>query len=704
MATAGSVVIDLLMRTGSFETDSKRAEKRIRELEKTAKQFGAVMGTAIATGAGLAVAAINSSINRMDELSKAALRVGVSTESFSALAYAGELADVSIGDLQSSMGKLVKSQAEALKQNSQHSRIFKALGIEVADASGKLREADAVFADFADAFQRQQGSPEIMAAGLQIFGRSFQNLIPLIKDGSQGLRDASEEARAFGQIISTETGQAAEAFNDNLTRLKSLASGLANAVAAELLPDMRQLTDEWVRSAKEGDKLTQTAREIADAIRFLGVEADKGSKVGEAFKVSLQGWTTQALAFKDVLFGIATADLGRVTRAMEEWSRGGIQAAGAALFGVPEQDSRPTGPARNVRGGSRRTETGGANPFFQSSAQDEALRAALGDSPKRGSSGKSKREPYSLADSLIADREALAKLLEEEERARTQFEAWAAQLSGPVADANYRYARDLEELNELAAKGAIGTDELSRAQEDLRKEHERNVEEIQARLESGKLLLEDLQFELELMKLGNAERATAIQLRGLEADQIAKYGDEIAEANRKIMENAEQADFMDGWRGEFQDFFSDVLTGTKSIGDAFEDMLSNIGAMIANRIAQNWVDQLFGEMGTTNGGAAGGGNGGWFQAVAAAFSGSRAGGGDVLWDRAHLVGEQGPEMFVPRTAGTIIPNNDLSARRRKSEVSVSQYFYNPVMADQRSDSQRQQEAARKLRMATARNG
>lgn len=251
------------------------------------------------------------------------------------------------------------------------------------------------------------------------------------------------------------------------------------------------------------------------------------------------------------------------------------------------------------------------------------------------------------------------------ERARTQFEAWAAQLSGPVADANYRYARDLEELNELAAKGAIGSDELTRAQENLRKEHERNVEAIQERLEPGRQLLKDLQFELDLMKLTNAERATAIQLRGLDTEQVQKYGDAIAETNRKIMENAEQADFMDSWRGEFQDFFSDVLTGTKSIGDAFEDMLSNISAMIAERIAQNWVDQLFGQMGTTNGGAAGGGDGGWLSGLASIFSsfgGSRAGGGDVLANRGYWVGEQGPEWFQPRTAGTVLPHEE-SMRR-----------------------------------------
>ena len=53
---------------------------------------------------------------------------------------------------------------------------------------------------------------------------------------------------------------------------------------------------------------------------------------------------------------------------------------------------------------------------------------------------------------------------------------------------------------------------------------------IQEGLKYGKQLVSDLQFELELMRMTNAERATAIQLRGMEAEAVAEYGDAIREA------------------------------------------------------------------------------------------------------------------------------------------------------------------------------
>lgn len=115
-------------------------------------------------------------------------------------------------------------------------------------------------------------------------------------------------------------------------------------------------------------------------------------------------------------------------------------------------------------------------------------------------------------------------------------------------------------------------------------------------------------------------------------------------------------------------------------------------------IAQNFMDQLFGKQGDP----AGGSTGGWFQGIldgffgnggqnaqssamasggaqgggfwanvaswaGSLFGGSRAGGGDVLANRGYWVGEQGPEWFQPRTAGTVLPHEESMQRARGAE-------------------------------------
>jgi phage-related minor tail protein len=42
--------------------------------------------------------------------------------------------------------------------------------------------------------------------------------------------------------------------------------------------------------------------------------------------------------------------------------------------------------------------------------------------------------------------------------------------------------------------------------------------------------------------------------------------------------------------------------------------------------------------------------------LSSAFGGARAGGGPVDMGRAYLVGERGPELFVPGASGGIVPN------------------------------------------------
>ena len=97
MATAGSIVIDLLMKTGSFVTDSARAEKSMRSLEKTAKSVssgimkgfaGVAAGVAAGLSVGVAVDAfvtgIGNAINAADRLDELSTRFGTSTEQLSA--------------------------------------------------------------------------------------------------------------------------------------------------------------------------------------------------------------------------------------------------------------------------------------------------------------------------------------------------------------------------------------------------------------------------------------------------------------------------------------------------------------------------------------------------------------------------------------------------------------------------------------------
>lgn len=704
MATAGSIVIDLLLRTGSFETDSKRAEKRAREMHKTFQATGKAIGTAIAAGAGIAATGLALVIKSTIEAEKAQAQLEAVLKSTKG---AAGLAADEILTMSSELQKLSTFDDEAITGAQSLLLTFTQIGRDVFPAATQsvLDMATALDKDLKSAAEivgkalndPVKGVGALAKAGIQ-FSKDQRNMIETLVETGR----AAEAQRIILKELETQFGGSAKAARDTLggafEALKNAAGDLLEGDAGSfkgLKDGVNSLTATLESSATRNAfaNLVRDLASVANAAANAITWVDKMRQVSQLGSGSLGLGDASSEALKERRKQLqANIDLGKQWRQEEgnliERLAGGrdFRAYDAMVDEVRRIDA-----LLNYQ------------PTSTGSGRGKGVRVnirppAATPSAEGGKGGTSRgKNPYSLADSLIADREALAKLLEEEERARTQFEAWAAQLAGPVAYANYQFARDMEKLNELAAKGTIGTEDLTTAQANLRKEHERDLASIQQRLEPGRELLKDLQFELDLMKLTNAERATAIQLRGLDTEQIQKYGDAIAETNRKIMENAEQADFMDGWRGEFQDFFSDVLTGTKSIGDAFEDMLSNISAMILDRIAQNWVDQLFGQMGTANTGSAGGD---WFSTVASIFSsfgGSKAGGGDVLANRGYWIGEQGPEWFQPRTAGTVLSNGEsmvmARGRGRGRDVNVTQVFNNPVMSDRATESQKARQQA-----------
>lgn len=57
------------------------------------------------------------------------------------------------------------------------------------------------------------------------------------------------------------------------------------------------------------------------------------------------------------------------------------------------------------------------------------------------------------------------------------------------------------------------------------------------------------------------------------------------------------------------------------------------------------------------------------------FGGGYAEGGDVRADMRYLVGERGPEMFVPNTDGTIIPNDVLTGKAVGQTMNLTQNIY-----------------------------
>lgn len=122
--------------------------------------------------------------------------------------------------------------------------------------------------------------------------------------------------------------------------------------------------------------------------------------------------------------------------------------------------------------------------------------------------------------------------------------------------------------------------------------------------------------------------------------------DKVKEANKKLKE---QADIFDqALAPSISNFFMEIFKGTKSASDAFKSMAN---AIISELFRILVVEQLVQSIG--------GAIKSVFPSTGAATVKTAAFGGTVAGDKPVLIGERGPELFIPHTAGRITPNSDL---------------------------------------------
>lgn len=263
-----SVILGAL--TGYFETDMKRAakasERAFKQMKADAEVAGTAIGVALAAGAAAAGYAIKSAIDEMDDIGKTAQKIGVTTEALSGLQYAAELSDVSVGELQGGLTRLVRAQADVAKGSADQAALFRAIGVEALNADGTLRNAGEVMLEVADKFAGMKDGADKTAVAVALFGRAGANLIPLLNGGAGAIADATEELRTFGGVVDKEAAEAAEQFNDNLTRMGKAIQGASLHAAQELLPALNDIAQRIVDMAKD----PAIQHSLADAIQTIG--------------------------------------------------------------------------------------------------------------------------------------------------------------------------------------------------------------------------------------------------------------------------------------------------------------------------------------------------------------------------------------------------------------------------------------------------
>ena len=228
----------------------------------------AALAIAIAKAEKALVSMTKESAAFADNIITLSMQTGQTTEQLQEFSYATELIDVSVDTLQGSLTKLTNNMQDTINGTGNAKASFEALGISVTDADGNMRSANDVFYETIDALGDVKNETERDAMAMDIFGRSAQDLNPLIIQGSDTLKAYAQEAHNVGYVLDNEALSALGAVDDAYQRLQKSQEGAKNQLSAEFAPYLTEFYEKITKLIKDGGQALKDSG-IVDSFGML---------------------------------------------------------------------------------------------------------------------------------------------------------------------------------------------------------------------------------------------------------------------------------------------------------------------------------------------------------------------------------------------------------------------------------------------------
>lgn len=224
--------------------DAKKGESAWSGFGEKVSKVGAAAGKALiglgtagaAAGAGV-VALTSKAAYAADDINTLAKQTGLSTEEIQRFQMATDVIDVPLDTLTGSMAKLTKNMATAQSGTGTAAAAFQKLGVSITDGNGQLKNNQQVMNECFKALEGMGNETERDALAMQIFGRSAQDLNPLILGGADALKEIGDQAQESGLILSQGMLDKLNTFSDALDIGKASVSQFGNLIGTVFAED-----------------------------------------------------------------------------------------------------------------------------------------------------------------------------------------------------------------------------------------------------------------------------------------------------------------------------------------------------------------------------------------------------------------------------------------------------------------------------------
>jgi hypothetical protein len=677
VANAADIIVNLVAKTGSFQRGMDKAGKKMSSFQRKALAMAKNVARLAVRFAKLAAIIavvgfaklVQGAIQANDELGKVSTLLGIATERMKGLQLAAVLAGATTSGFNKAILKMGKAVIDAANGLTTYTRIFDRLNITTAE----LLELspDEQLLKIGKALSGIKSATERAAIGYDLFGGRNAILVNLLANTSDQIEDTIQKAQDLGAALAGADIALFEAAQDELTLIKTSFEGIRNAIVIDVLPAITLLsefiqgvaidinaaeddTDSWVLSfVRTIGVIRGIVEALSNVLRALNIISSAIiSFLLEPLAKVEEGWRLLADLIPGIEIDTTQTGIGNLIKGLDRTreiqidlltaSRGYKGTVEDTVKAWEEAKKRAEAAAKVIedqRAALRKTSAELAKVIEQRAEEARILAASLADQKKRQNelnqillAGQTKSEQIAAKinklnaalisgefiktekerNAILERRAMLVADLIDAQRTEAGLATAAdrartlASVLGKVRKESVRVAQEIAVVNEALIKG----------------EGDRNL-----LLEARKLLIEEL-----------------IQAQIDEQSEVGK----ITEVGLQALRNMQ--DIM-------ADFFANTEGGFRGLLSGFTDMLRRMVAqLLARRVLLSFLGLFAGGTGSTAS----------FAQQAIKGITSRQGGGPLAAGQPSIVGEAGPELFIPKRAGTIVPGG------RGAQVNIFQ--------------------------------
>ena len=212
-----------------METSAEKTSKSISAKMKSMGKSFAVVGAAVAATGAAVVTFGQHLADSTNELVDASTKTGIAVDTLAGLRLAAEGSGLAFGNLEGGLIKFQSAMDSANKGSKMTADAFAALGVDVADANGNLRDSDAVFNDAVKALGQLENTTERNATAMLLFGRSGG--ASLIQSGAlDNLESMKTLATEFGISVQNDAINSMGMFQRKMAEFGTVALGTMQGV------------------------------------------------------------------------------------------------------------------------------------------------------------------------------------------------------------------------------------------------------------------------------------------------------------------------------------------------------------------------------------------------------------------------------------------------------------------------------------------